>query len=284
MTELTKIGNQQMILLALGAVIFTIVPIAVALIWKFRKKEPLSTVLIGAVTFVLFAIVLEKPLQNILIAPTAMGLKDHAASTFINVRPLLWAFIVGLFPGVFEETGRLIAFKTVLKNKKNRETSVSHGIGHGGIEVIFLVGITYIIYLVYAAMINSGDFALLIDQTKSVAPAQADQLYILAGQLSAFSVTDLLTGIVERVFAFLFHTGTSILVFYACRDRKKFWLYPLAVLLHTILDFLSGLYLNGTITVPVWAFEVINGVFGAAVFFGAYLLLYKKDHAERISE
>lgn len=62
---------------------------------------------------------------------------------FIYDRPLLWAFVVGLFPGVFEEMGRLVAFKTVLRKRKNKETAISHGIGHGGFEVMLLLGLTF---------------------------------------------------------------------------------------------------------------------------------------------
>ena len=34
--------------------------------------------------------------------------------------------------------------KTVLKNKKNRETSISYGIGHAGFEVMFVLGVSFI--------------------------------------------------------------------------------------------------------------------------------------------
>ena len=107
-------------------------PLILAIVWCKKKKEPFTTVLIGAATFMLFAIVIEKPLQALLIMPTSLGLPEHAASTFINARPVLWGIVVGLFPGVFEETGRLIAYKTVLRRRMQRETGLSHGIGHGG--------------------------------------------------------------------------------------------------------------------------------------------------------
>ena len=128
--EFTKVGNEQITLMVIGTIIFLVVPIIIAIIWTIRKKERFSTVAVGALTFLLFAIVLEKPIQNVLVFPVQMGLAEHGASRFINARPVLWAFIVGLFPGVFEETGRFVAYKTVLKKRKNKETSISYGIGH----------------------------------------------------------------------------------------------------------------------------------------------------------
>jgi len=275
--EIAKVGNAQMGLMVLGVLIFLFVPVIIAIIWTVKKKERFTTVLIGAATFLLFAIILEKPLQNILVFPGQMGLPEHAAAKFINARPVLWALIVGLFPGVFEETGRLVAFKTVLRNRKNRETGISHGIGHGGFEVMFVLGVTYITNISYAVMINTGAFGNLIAQIEAQAPDQVEQGYAVAAQLAAFSVGDLALGVLERIFAVMFHIGASMLVFYACKDKKKFWLYPVAILIHTAMDGVMGLNMAGVIELTPVMTEIIVAVFGFAVFFGAYFLLYRKD-------
>ena len=275
--EFAKVEAPAFTALCIGAAIAFIVPLAIALIWKFKKKERFTTILVGAATFVLFALILEKPLQNLLLFPTQMGLPDHAFSSFVNARPVLLALMAGLFPGIFEETGRLVAFKTLLRNRKNRETSVSHGIGHGGIEVMLLLGLTYVTYIMYASMINSGAFGTVIDQVRALAPDQVGTLTALAEQIAKITVADIGLGYLERIFAFLFHIGASILVFYACRDKGRFWLYPLAVILHTVMDFIASLYLFEVIRLPMWALEAIIGLFGVLVFFGAYAFLYRKN-------
>ena len=68
-----------------------------------------------------------------------------------------------------------------------------------------------------------------------------------------------------------------MLVFYACKDKKKFWLYPLAILIHTLIDASMGLHMAGVISLSPLMQEAIVAVSGSAVFFGAYFLLYKKD-------
>ena len=277
MTEFAKVGTQQIGLLVLGTILMFAGPLVIAIIWTKKKKERFTTVLVGAATFLLFAAILEKPLLALLIAPTKMGLADTAVSQFINARPVLWAFIVGLFPGVFEETGRLAAYKTVLKKRKNRETSISHGIGHGGFEVIFLVGVTYATYVAYAVMINTGTFGTVVDQVMTQTPDQADALMTVASGIASFSFANLCVSITERIFAVLFHIGASIIVFYACKDKSRFWLYPLAILLHTAMDFVAGLTSAGVWNPSVWALEGINAIFGVLTFCGAFFLLYKKD-------
>ena len=272
-----KIGTEAVVSLAVCAALAIIVPIVIAFIWKKKKNEKISTILVGAATFLLFVIVLEKPIQNVLILPTAMGLQEHGLSRFINARPVLWAFLVGLFPGVFEETGRLVAYKTVLKNRKNRETSISYGIGHGLFEVMFVIGATFITYFVYALMINSGTFGSVLDAVLAKAPDQADVIYSTVDQIRTASFGYVAVVMYERVFAVLYHIGASVLVFYACKDKKKFWLYPLAIVIHTILDGMLGLSMAGVIQLSTFATEAIMTVVGSLTFFGAYFLLYKKD-------
>lgn len=270
------VSNQTLVMLGIGAAIFLIVPIVLALIWKKKKNEPFTTVIIGAATFLLFVTV-EKVIQSFFIMDsTPMG-------AFINARPVLWAFTVGFFPGLFEETGRLVAFKTVLKKRQQRETSISYGLGHGGVaEVSVIMTYTMISYFAYAALINSGEIATVLEQVRELAPNQLSQIEDLIKQLTEFSAMSLVTMIIERVFAVMFHVGASIMAFYACKD-KKFWLYPLAILIHTLIDMYGGLMLANVISIPGWAFELVFAIASSLVFFGAYFLLYRKDKADAVT-
>ncbi len=269
--EFTKVGAESLMALRLGMGLAFIVPIAIALIWVFAKKEKFTTVLVGAATFLLFALLMEKPIQALVISI------DHPVSRFLNQHTVVWCIVTALFPGVFEETGRLVAFKTVLKKRKNRETSISYGIGHGGFEVMLLMGLNYVTSLVYASMINNGTFGTVVSQVAATAPDQVDSLYTLAEQLTAVTMADIGLAIMERTSAVLSHIAFSVIVFYAVKVGKKFWLYPLAIALHTIMDLIAALYISEILVVSTITFEVILDIFAVAVFCSAYFLLYRKD-------
>lgn len=277
MTDFGSVGILSIVWMIMGVLIFVAAPVALAIFWLVKKKERITTVLLGAVAFVLFALIIEKLIQNALLFPSVLGLPNHVISTFFNAHPVILAFLVGLFPGVFEETGRLIVFKTVLRKRTNKETSISYGIGHGGIEVALLLGITYVNYIAYAIAINTGAFTAIVDQVLAQAPEQIAQVEQMVSLLTTFSFGKLLLDVVERIFAVSFHIGASILVFYACKDKKKFWLYPLAIAIHTAMDFTAGLVIFNVISIPAWGLELIVGIVGIATFLGAYLLLYRKD-------
>lgn len=273
----TKVGSEAMFSMMTVAFLSFVVPLVLAIVWKVKKKEKFTSTLVGAGVFILFALILEKSIQNVLVFPTLLGMPSNGIDTFLNAHPLLLGVVVAMFPGVFEETGRLIAFKTLLKNRKNRETSISYGIGHAGIEVTLLVGLTYVSYLMYAAIINSGSYGSIVEQTRAIAPDQVDVLLLLPEQLAAVTFLDCGLVLLERVFAVLFHIGASILVFYACKDKGKFWLYPLAILLHAVMDFPAGLVSLGIVNIPIAAVEIVFAICSTGVFLFAYKCFYKKD-------
>jgi len=277
--EFGTVSMTQLVLMLVTAILGITLPLITAIIWCRKKHEPFTTVLIGAATFLLFAIAIEKPLQSLLIMPDSLGLPQHAASNFINANPILWSFVVGLFPGVFEETGRFVAFKTVLRKRKQSKTGITHGLGHGGFEAMFVLGITFIEYFVFGIMINQGTFyeQMIASVKDTLTPDMMKQITAIIEAITTFSAGTAVLSLVERVIAVLYHTGASILVFYACKDKKKFWLYPLSIVIHTVIDGFMGLQLAGVINVSSWILEVVFGVASLATFLGAYLLLYRKD-------
>ncbi len=271
--EFGTVSTSSLLFMLLTAVLGIALPLITAIIWCKKKHEPFTTVLIGAATFLLFAIVIEKPLQALVIS------LDSPVSQFVNARPVLWGIIVGLFPGVFEETGRFVAFKTVLRKRKQRETGLSHGIGHGGFEALFILGITYIEYFVFAIMLNQGSFVeLMVEPIKdTLTPDVVNQITGIVEQITTFSAATMGVALVDRLIAVLYHIGASIMVFYAVKDKKKWWLYPLSILIHTVIDGLLGLQLAGVFELSDVANEIIFAVEALAVFLGAFFLLYKKD-------
>ena len=276
--EFGTVSTIQLVLILLTAILGIALPLIAAIIWCKKKHEPFTTVLIGAATFLLFAIVIEKPLQALVIQ------LDSPVSQFVNARPILWAFIVGLFPGVFEETGRFVAFKTVLRKRTQRETGLTHGIGHGGFEAMFILGITYIEYFVFAIMLNQGSFfELMIEPVKdTLTPDVIKQITDIVEQITTFSAGALGLALIDRLIAVFYHIGASILVFYAAKDKKRLWLYPFAIAIHTAIDMVAGLQLAGVIE---WSDAMNMIVFAIAAFmtfFGAYLLLYRKDRPKEV--
>ena len=70
----------------------------------------------------------------------AFLISDNAVSRAIAANPGLYVLYAGLAAGLFEETGRFMAFKYLLRRSGGRETAVSYGLGHGGYECLAVSG------------------------------------------------------------------------------------------------------------------------------------------------
>lgn len=98
-----------MILMVVNAILGIAIPIA--LTWYLVRKHhaKLSTVLIGAGTFFLFALVLESTLHQLVLKG------PHGDAIMGNT--LRYAIYGGLAAGVFEETGRFLSMKFLMKKE-----------------------------------------------------------------------------------------------------------------------------------------------------------------------
>ena len=151
--------------MAINAIIGIAFPVLLAW-WMVKKYNVrLSTILIGAATFIVFALILESIVHNIV-------LKGPSGNTIMN-NPLYYALYGGLMAGLFEETGRFLAMKFCLKKEPEKVmTGVAYGVGHGGAEMLLIFGLGMISTLATAIMVNNGQ----VDELMAQAPANAAAL------------------------------------------------------------------------------------------------------------
>ena len=248
-------GGLAMILSAAAAVFF----------WHKKGGLKLKPLIVGAVVFPLFALILKAiPLYPLMIA-------DNAVSRAINGSTLLTCAAAGLSAGIFEETGRFIAYKTLLRDCTDRRDAVSYGLGHGGFECL---------YIAVSAMIAMAFMGLVINSQgiEAVAKgAEGEMLDRVLTQLGAYSKETFgiaALAVCERISALVLQISMSVVVFAAARDKRKIWLYPLAVLLHSCIDFSLVPYASGK--VGMIGMELMIAAYSAVTAVCVYFLLYRK--------
>jgi uncharacterized membrane protein YhfC len=163
---------------------------------------------------------------------------------------LYYALYGGLMAGLFEETGRFLAMKFLLKKEPTTpKAGVTYGLGHGGVEMMLLFGLAMISSFALAVMINAGQTETLLSQ----APAEAkDQLVAQLDQIKDASAGSFLLGLWERFSALILQVSLSILVWAAARKGGKWlWLFPAAILLHALVDGIAVILSKNTGTVAV---------------------------------
>lgn len=217
-------------------------PIALLIYYK-RKGAQVLPFFVGCAVFIVFALILEALVHNIVLKGLPVGEK-------ILGNTLLYALYGGLMAGLFEETGRFLAFKTVLKSRlDNDRNALMYGAGHGGVECILLLGFAYASNLIMSLMINMG----LADKlTAGLSGDMLAEIEAVFGTLTGTPPTTYLLAVVERCTAITAHISLSVLVWFAAKKPGKLWFYPLAILLHALVD---GLTVILAAHIPVVAVE-----------------------------
>ena len=255
MAETAYFSGENIGAFALCGALCILIPVLMLIIYKRRNKDvPLSPFFIGCGIFVVFALVLESLLHQVMI-PIVSG----------NV----WAYaLYGAFAaGIFEETGRLVAFGLLMKKHDDPRTALMYGMGHSGIEAILLVGVTMLSYIVVAATVNSVGLESAVQLYSAGQPENAELIRQQFEMLRSMSMGNALISVYERIIAITVHISLSAVVFAAVKVKGKGWLYVLAVLLHALLDLPAAFYQKGALTAPL-LYVVLTLITGVMVFVG----------------
>ena len=211
----------SLIMMVVNALLGVAIPVFLAW-WAVKKHHAnLITILIGAGTFLLFALVLESIVHQVVL--------KGPSGAVIQGKTLYYALYGGLMAGLFEETGRFLAMKFLLK-KEPTETlpGVAYGLG---------LGLSMVSTFTMAILVNLGQTEVILSKV----PAEAkDQLTATFEQLKTTGAGTYLLGLWERFSAMTLHVGLSVLVWAAVRKGGKWlWLFPAAILLHALVDGLA---------------------------------------------
>ena len=218
----SMIGMVFSMILSVGA------PILAFFLIRNRVEEEENTdvskaVLTGAGIFILFVMFLESAVHRAVFASTGTQLTENLVN---------YAIYGGFMAALFEETGRFIALRFLLKNERTRTTALYYGVGHGGAEAVLLGATNALSNLLTSRVINAGGAESLLAGVDESLRDQAMQ------QLTAICTTPsgqfFLSGI-ERVMALVLQICFSYFVYRAVRDGKP-TLFLLSFALHFGVD------------------------------------------------
>ena len=261
MTEFENIviGKNSIPALILTIILMIAIPVCFFIYWrrKHKKRTNISWLMAGAVGFIVSARVLELGVHSVCM------IANNPVSRLINGNTAAFVLYGIAMAGIFEECGRYLVLKYILKKNRTRENAVLYGIGHGGIEILAVLLPSMVLYLAIAVLFSQGDTAnalKALNITEETAAAALPSVQAAA----AFDYGMMTMNVIERVFAMLLHIGLTVIVYDGVVNSKKICL-PLAVLLHMLMDTFPALYQRGV--VPLWSVEVWAAVWTVVIVF-----------------
>ncbi|MDE7194185.1 MAG: YhfC family intramembrane metalloprotease [Oscillospiraceae bacterium] len=228
------VSTETIISLIVGGLLAIILPVAAVIIYKLRRRYTwVVSAMIGAGTFLVFALVLEQLLHRVML-PVVSGNK------------VLYCIYGCLAAGVFEETGRFVAYKLFMKKHHTAQNAVMMGLGHGGFEAMALAGVGLLSNALVAVSVNAVGYDAFVRQSTAgnaeLAAAVEQQIETIAGM--DFGIVAL--SLFERLIAVTFHVCMSVIV-YKSTEKGRLRLFPIAILLHALLDSAAVMYQVGAI-------------------------------------
>lgn len=260
-------GKNSIPALSITIILMIAMTVGFFIYWRVKNKHKtnISYLIAGVIGFMVSARVLELGVHYFCIV------MDNPVSRFISGSTIAYVLYGVTMAGVFEECGRHIVLKYIMKKNRTRENAVLYGIGHGGIEILGVILPSIITCLVVAVMFTNGplDVALAsLNITEETASAALPAVTAAA----SFGYGMMAMNVIERLLAMLLHISLTVIVFYGVVSKEKRYL-PLAILLHMLMDTFAALYQRGV--VPLWSVEVW-AAFWAVVSVVIAVRLYRK--------
>lgn len=224
--------------LACAALISLTAPFVVYRVCRGRMTLPGRNIAIGAVTFVLFALVLEGAMHWYVLVhnpATAAWMKAHG-----------WGYVIygAGAAALFEETGRWLAMRLFVRRVDDAGTAVSYGLGHGGAESIIVGFLGQVQAIVLSVLANAGLLESLL-----AGRLPHDTLMKIQTTLAHADFSLALVGGFERVWALMIQIGCSLLVWRAVA-RKDFRWFVAALAAHFSIDSVAASAQRGFISIP----------------------------------
>lgn len=269
------IGKSAIPSLIITVILMVAIPVIFFIYWRknYKQQTKISWLIAGAIGFIVSARVLELGVHMVCIVT------DNPISRFINGNTIAFVLYGIIMAGVFEECGRYIVLKYIMKKNRIPENAVMYGIGHGGIEILAVLLPTLITYLAVAVLFSAGDMENALS-TLNITEETASAALPSIQATAVFDYGMMAMNVIERLFAMLVHIGLTVVVYYGVVTATKSCL-PVAIILHMLMDTFPALYQRSV--VPLWTVELWAGVWTGVVVFIA-VNLYRKMKESSSSE
>ncbi|MEX1376057.1 MAG: YhfC family glutamic-type intramembrane protease [Eubacteriales bacterium] len=255
----------MMIVIGVGCLIM---PIAAILIIRTKSKNITAAFFAGVLSFFIMQGVLRINILKVL--SMNEGYLNFAKNNFY-----IYVLLIAFSAALFETVGRYLTMKLLMKDKVSYYGGIAHGIGHGGIEMILLVSLTYVSNIVIATQINSGVWQQMIETMQASGYTNEATINSLLAAQEALVNTppkEFLVALVERFFTLFFHIGLSVMVAEGIVKNKALLYSGLVIVIHTLADFVSPVLINAGVN--IYIVEGVIGMLAVAMF--VYTLGSKK--------
>ncbi len=246
------VSGWSILFMFLNGILCIGIPIGGYLYFRVKPVRYIGIFIAGALSFYLTQMVVRIPILQLALPKMEWYVNLAGKEGFLY--PVGIALFLGGTAALFETFGRFITLNYLLQKRLSYRSGIIHGLGHGGIEAILLVGLNHLIYGGYSLMLNAGN----ANPMTAIVPMEQQQ--VLKDILVQTPSDQFFAAGFERVMTIFLHVALSLLVTVGIVKGKK-WLYILIVFFaHMFVD--ASVVIAGNYTNSVWVLEAMIFVYG----------------------
>ncbi len=246
MGELSGTTIMCLLLAAAGCVAL---PLSTLFIFKKKTNAEWFPFFAGMVSYLFFVVMLEQMIHML-----CMG-TNNPISNMMEQYPFVYAAYLCVTAALFEEGGRYLLFRILLKKKRGRESAVTFGIGFTIIETLSVI-MTILGMVFVAITIKDGGVEAYLS---GVAPENLAETKEAVQNFIGTNPANFLVPFIERIPSLLTSIGLSIFVFAAVWEKRMIF-FGAAIGLHILQTLSWSFYqtgiLNHTMVVEITAIAV----------------------------
>jgi uncharacterized membrane protein YhfC len=196
----------------------------------------------GALTFI-GSQVLHIPFNSYLLNPLLVKITPQPTPGSSQLA--LWALLLGLSAGIFEETTRYLVLRFWRKDVTTWKQSLMFGAGHGGTEAIILGVLAFVGFIQISYYTRMGTDAL----QASMDSTRLEALNATITTYWNYPWYEHLWGAFERLSVLPVHLAATVMVFRSVNRKQPAW-YLAAILWHALVDF-AAVFASQTWSIPL---------------------------------
>lgn len=237
------IGASTIVAVSITLFITLILPVIIYIVYGVKSKNKIVWLawLAGAAGFFVTQIIVRMPIMSVI--QLAFGYEAYMG--FVENHYLLYCFVLAITAALFEFIGRFVVAKLLQKNA-SFTCGFAAGLGHGSIESMVIVGMTYVNNLLYILMINAGVFDTIVAQAAATG-ADVSALAALPETFINTPITMFYLAGFERVLTVICHIAMSLIVCYFVWNKQALKGSLICIAWHFALDF-GSVMLNSLAT------------------------------------
>jgi len=265
------IPSASMIAMIATFLICLLFPLLLFYILRRKSRNVTGAFIAGAIAFYLSQGLIRLPLLQYV-------LPKFSWYESLYSKPALIIPFLAVSAALFEETARYLVFVLLLKERQVWKCGIAFGIGHGGMEAFYLVGLTYINNIVLAVMINRNTFSSYLADKMD-----ADAVMKIYEALKNTSPDIFFAAGIERILTIFIHIGLSVMILEGIVRNRRLRFYILAFFTHTFVN-IFVMFLSSK-SVNLWLIELVIAIFAlSSILYTKYAKNRFNDNIEAVDE